>query len=362
MAELLKNYLDKEYVKALSNEFKKVSKNFNQPLFLKSIYNSNWNELELKERISTLSQAINFHLTGNFKNKLNYVVKVAPKFNGLKGFVFPDFIEKFGLIDEKNSLLALEKITQYSTGEFAIRPFINQNQNVMQYLLNWSTSENFHVRRLSSEGCRPLLPWATKLNQFVHDPSLIFPILENLKEDSTEYVRKSVANNLNDISKNHPEKVLELCAKWKKNNNTSTNWIIRHGLRTLLKNGDERALEILGYNLNPKFVIEEFKLDKISAIIGEKRKLSFTILNLDRKLNFRLELLIKYVKKNNKNSKKIFQIGHVLLVNNEKKTINYNISFKDLSTRKHYEGTHEIFLKVNGKVTKQIEIDLIYPR
>jgi 3-methyladenine DNA glycosylase AlkC len=124
---------------------------------------------------------------------------------------FPDFVETYGLEHWDRSVAALEKFTRMSTSEFAVRPFLKRNQpRMMAQMAAWSKHESEHVRRLASEGCRPRLPWADALPALKRDPAPIWPILEQLKADPSEYVRRSVANNLNDISKDHPEQVLAI--------------------------------------------------------------------------------------------------------------------------------------------------------
>lgn len=172
----------------------------------------------------------------------------------------------------------MEEFTKSSSSEFVIRHFINNYPNTMNKMLEWSKSSNYHVRRLSSEGCRPRLPWAIGLPIFQRDPSLIIPILDNLKLDSEMYVRKSVANNINDISKDNPDIVIDLCKKWLKEyeNNENLWWIVKHGLRTLLKQGNKEALNIFGYESFDTYVVNNFIFDK-KVKLGDKLNFSFEI-------------------------------------------------------------------------------------
>lgn len=349
MAEALKNLFNQNYIESIANNFSTVDKNFNSDVFKKTILNNDWNQLELKERIRKISIELSKNLSGNYQYQLSNILQVAKNYSGLQGFIFPDFVEINGLKFEKDSLEALKILTQYSTSEFAIRPFIKNNPEVIKAMINWSTNKNFHVRRLSSEGCRPLLPWSFKLETFVKDPTPIIPILYNLKEDNEAYVNKSVANNLNDISKNHPELVLDLCKEWKKNNHTITDKIIKHGLRTLLKKGDEKALSIIGLKLTPKFNISDINLSKNLIKIGESTNLNFEIQNLDKNQIYRIEYDVFYLKNNGTYSRKTFQISQSCLNQNQSRKFSFNIKFKDLTTRKHYPGLHHLDLKINGK-------------
>ena len=152
------------------------------------------------------------------------------------------FVEKYGIDDFETSTNAIYQITQRSTGEYAVRPFlIRFPDRMISLMLKWSQSKNVHVRRLSSEGIRPRLPWARKLDQFIRDPKPILPILENLRQDESLFVKKSVANNLNDILKDNYDIGFKVLKKWSDSQNTNTQWIIKHALRNELKKGNLEA-------------------------------------------------------------------------------------------------------------------------
>jgi 3-methyladenine DNA glycosylase AlkC len=154
---------------------------------------------------------------------------------GLVYIFLPDYIEQYGLEDFESSVKAIENVTRFVSCEFAVRPFIlKYGGTMMKKMRTWSLHKSYHVRRLSSEGSRPRLPWAISIPELKKDPSPILPILENLKNDPSEWVRRSVANNLNDIAKDHPGLVIELARKWK-GISRETDAIIKHGSRTLLK-------------------------------------------------------------------------------------------------------------------------------
>jgi len=153
------------------------------------------------------------------------------------------YVEKYGLDDFEISMQAIMEITKRNTSEYTIRPFIEKYpQRTMTQMLEWSTHSNFHVRRLASEGGRPRLPWASKLDMFIENPSPLLPILENLKDDSSKYVQKSVANCINDILKDNLEIAKGLIENWVQNPTKDRTWIIKHALRNLLKKEDEWAI------------------------------------------------------------------------------------------------------------------------
>jgi len=144
------------------------------------------------------------------------------------------FVEKYGLEDFDVSIKAIEEITKRNTGEYAIRPFIKKYpEKILKILLGWSKSNNFHLRRLAAEGCRPKLPWATKLDTFIENPEPVFTILENLIEDDIKFVQKSVANNIADYYKVNKPAAIIFANKFKDSNNKNTVWILKHAQRNL---------------------------------------------------------------------------------------------------------------------------------
>jgi 3-methyladenine DNA glycosylase AlkC len=171
----------------------------------------------------------------------------------------PDYIEQNCMSHPHLACQAMEEITQFTSCEFAVRPFIiNYPEMMIQQLVSWSFHPHPHVRRLASEGCRPRLPWAIAIDFLKTDPSPILPILDRLKDDPSEFVRRSVANNINDISKDHPSLVIDLVRKWK-GHSSDTDRILKHGSRTLLKSGDSEILTLFNFMQN--------KDDKITNLL-----------------------------------------------------------------------------------------------
>lgn len=223
----------------------------------------------------------------------------------------------------------------------------------MKKLQEWSNHPNEHVRRLSSEGCRPRLPWSMDLPIYKKDPSPVLALLENLKADASLYVRKSVANNLNDIAKDNPEMVLETAQRWI-GSAPETNWILRHGCRTLIKKANPRALALFGYENpseeNPLFSSAALRVEPTQLCIGEDCQLHYSInLQVRTKSNIRLEYGIDFIKSNGKPSRKLFLLSDRAVSGELQASGTRNHSFADLTTRRHYPGVHRIVLLVNGQ-------------
>lgn len=270
MPELLKNRYNRESVHELALRIRAVYHSFQVNDFVNGIMDKNWAGLELKARMRQITLNLGRYLPADYERALGVIDRVAagyPEgFNDFALMYFPDFVEVYGR-DERHwelSMSALERYTPLSSSEFAVRPFIIEHEErMMAQMALWTAHENEHVRRLASEGCRPQLPWGQALTSFKEDPTPVLCILERLKADPSPYVRKSVANNLNDISKTHPALVAKTAREWY-GKDGRTDWIVKHGCRTLLKKGDRDLLALFGFADGGSVDIDGFALDAAS--------------------------------------------------------------------------------------------------
>lgn len=358
MAEILKNRYNKIYIERLVDEIVKVYSKFDGISFSNTVFDDGWGDKELKARMWHIAQTLGQYLTKNYQKNVNILKVVSVDFGyDFESMFFPAFVEIYGLDEYDTSINALEHFTKYSSSEFAVRPFIKKYpQQMMTQMLVWAKSENLDVRRLSSEGCRPRLPWAMALPEFKKDPSKVIEILEVLKNDESDYVRRSVANNLNDISKDHASVVLDFA---KKNLGKTHNLdkLIKHGCRTLLKTGDIQALNLFGFKAVTHINIENFKVQPFVKL-GDFLQFSFS-LNSQKSLGLlRLEYAIGFKKNNGKLAKKVFKISEANIKANQKNIIKKH-SFKLISTRKYYLGEHSLTLIINGQSFQTLSFDLI---
>jgi len=363
MAELLKNMYNAEYIRALAEDIRKVYAPFPVEEFIASTMDSTWDSLELKARGRQITLNLGKFLPQDYTAAIGVIDKVVVNcgswLDGLALF-FPDFVEVYGQ-DEANwdiSMAALERYTPHASAEFAVRPFIiNHQERMMAQMRAWATHKNEHVRRLASEGCRPALPWGVALNAFKKDPAPVLPILEQLKADPNLYVRKSVANNLNDISKTHPGLVSQIAKAWY-GKNENTDWVVKHGCRTLLKKGNRDVLAIFGFGNADAVKVSDFALAAATATIGGEISFSFKLAT-SAATKVRLEYGVDYVKANGKQSRKIFQISEMAMKENTTKLYTKSHALADHSTRKHYPGVHAITLIVNGVEQGTAEFELV---
>lgn len=350
MAEQLKTmFFTRDSLNMMVDTIIKFYPPFDREKFLGLIYDQQWEKRELKEKMRHTTQCLRATLPESFPEALEILKQCAPFVKGFEAMALPDFVELYGMDDWELSLPALGVLTRYSSSEFAIRPFLDRDPpRAMEYMYAWAEDEHHGVRRLASEGCRPRLPWAMALPKFKKDPSLIIPILEKLKNDESETVRRSVANNLNDISKDNPDILLELGEKWI-GETPEIDAIIKHACRTLLKAGNKRALMLFGYADPANIRLESMELEKEEITIGGEVRFTFRFMVLgDKECNVRLEYAIDYVKSNGKLSRKVFKITE----NHYKpgtQTYTRKHSLADMSTRKHHPGTHYISVIINGE-------------
>lgn len=364
MPELMKDkfYNDKS-VHELAFRIQAVYPLFQTDDFVSGIMDETWNELELKARMRRIAENLGKYLPADYEQALVIIDQVLAGYpeghNDFSLMYFPDFVEVFGQ-DECHldlSIAALERYTSSSSSEFAVRPFIiTYEKRMMAQMAVWAENDNEHVRRLASEGCRPALPWGQALSCFKKDPTPVLKVLEKLKADPSLYVRKSVANNLNDISKTHPDLVAKIAKEWY-GKNEYTDWIVKHGCRTLLKKGNRDVLAIFGFQNAASLSVEDFALNALSVSIGDDIVFSFAV-SVKEPIKVRLEYGIDYVKSNGKRNRKIFQISEISLKENQKKVYSKKHSFADASTRKHYSGMHSVTLIVNGAERGTLDFEL----
>ncbi len=348
MGEPLKNLYSEKLIESLCHSVQLVYRKFDSKQFTTDIFNHEWDNKELKNRMNHISVNLQKYLPESYIESINILKSVSSNFDGFQYMFFPGFVELYGLEHYKESIIALEHFTEYSSSEFAVRPFIKKYpKQMMTQMESWATSKNHHIRRLASEGCRPRLPWAMALPEYKENPKPVLKVLGKLKNDESEYVRKSVANNLNDISKDNPETVIALSAKWLGASN-NTDKIIKHACRTLLKQGNVQILSMFGYQPPNHIQISNFKAQS-KVNIGESFEFSVKLKTSKKSLGkLRIEYAIGFMKNNGKISRKVFKISESNFTGNEK-DITKKHSFKVISTRKYYTGNHDIAVIINGK-------------
>jgi 3-methyladenine DNA glycosylase AlkC len=357
VAEPLKNLYSKQYVARLAAALAAATPGFDRAGFEHAVLGPGWPRLELKQRLRRITQTLHGFVPGDYRQKLAVLRKVAPDFGGFTAMFFPDFVSEYGLDDFDVSVAALELFTQYSSSEYAVRPFIlHYGDRMMVEMRRFAAHPNEHVRRLASEGSRPRLPWAMALPEFKRDPRPLLPILEALRNDPSEYVRRSVANNLNDIAKDHPDVVLEIAQRWS-GTSPETDRMVRHACRTLLKRGDQRALRLFGHHDEVEVSVTGLKLGEPQIPIGADLAFTFLVKSAAA-TSARIEYAIDFVKSDARSSRKVFHIG-VKPLSATPLSITRTHRFRDFTTRKHHPGKHAITILVNGVARAKKAVHLV---
>lgn len=363
MADLFKDRYNHQSLYKLAIQIRTVYDAFPVEEFLNSTMDKTWDSLEFKQRVMQISRNLGKYLPEDYETAIRIIDKVILNYDvcldGL-AFFFPGFVELYGQDKEhwEVSIAALARYTPYASAEFAVRAFIiNDEERMMAQMAIWAKDDNEHVRRLASEGCRPKLPWGQALPNFQKDPSPVLRILEQLKADPSPYVRKSVANNLNDISKTHPALVEEIARRWY-GKDVRTDWIVKHGCRTLLKKGNTAVLALFGFADAGCVKVAGFSLATPSVSLGGSMIFSFEV-EAKKATKVRLEYGIDYVKANGKRNRKIFQISELTFRDNGKRSYTKAHSFAEVSTRKHYPGLHSVTLIVNGTERGTLDFEVL---
>lgn len=349
MTERLKDvFFTPASIEALARVLERFYTGFDNKRFVDLVLNDKFEDMELKTRMRHTTECMHETLPRSFPKAVSILEKAAPHVKGFEAMCLPDYVELYGLEYWERSLEALALFTRYSSSEFAIRPFILKDpKRAMAFMMKLAADKNPKVRRFASEGCRPRLPWAMALPVFKKDPSLILPVLEKLKSDVDESVRNSVANNLNDISKDHPDLAFEICRKWA-GKSRRTDWIVKHACRTMLKAGDSRAMALFGFGDPGQIRVNKLAIDRDKIKIGDSVRFEFVLaVGTTKACKVRLEYAVYFAKAKGNVSRKVFKISE-----NEYKPGEYNVtrkhSFADMSTRRHHPGEHRLAVVVNG--------------
>ncbi len=381
MPEPFKNLYNERFYLTLARHLDKCLTGFNQQKFMALMLCDNFVQLELKERMSHTKEIVHHFMPADFAQAADVLIELITSLtqSGIKEgsveYMFlPEYIETYGIEHYQTSIAAFEKITQFTSAEFAVRPFlIKYGEPMLAQMFLWSKHPHYLVRRLASEGSRPRLPWAIALQEYKKSPKPILPILHALIDDPTEIVRRSVANNLNDIAKDNPELVIAFAQQYLAPQELSKQQLaeknsaideqrkrtIKHACRTLLKQACPEVLTLFGYDSTDIDLIE-FKILTDKVAMGAHAEFIFSLKNNTvKEKKVRLEYGLYFLKKNGQLSKKVFKISERIFAANELHQVQRKQSFKAISTRVYHLGKHQVSIILNGKEFAPIDFELI---
>jgi len=366
----VKNNLSEQAVNRISAALSKSISDFDSEGF-KTHALLGLNNLELKQRVTHLINVMHVFLPKDFVKTAEILLLVKlnwdygesdDSYSSFAAWPVIDYVSTYGLEDKETSLNLLKHLTCLFSSEFSIRPFINKYpEYCLKQFEIWIKDEDEHVRRLVSEGTRPRLPWGQQLKQFISDPTPNLNLLTHLKSDPSLYVRRSVANHLNDIAKDNPDVVIKLCKQWQENKlNKHEVWVIQHATRSLVKMGNKDVFSLLGYTDNPQVQIKEIALKNHKINRGEDLHFDFELISTSNKSQkIVVDYAIHFVKKNGKTNAKVFKLKSFTIDSNANVVLSKNYSFKEISTRKYYIGAHKIEILVNGQTKATKSFDLL---
>lgn len=317
--------------------------------------------LEMKDRQLVIAEELRARLGGDYETAVAKLVSSLPPEGSWALAPVARFVEEFGLDHPEVSLDAIGQITSRYTGEFAIRPYLAHHHNLtMARVREWRHSPNEHLRRLASEGIRPRLPWAGHYAPFKADPMPLIDVISPLIADPSKYVRTSVANNLNDVSKDDPARAVSVAREWlERSDAPETLWIVTKGLRTLIKRGDPGALALLGSEASDSVTIENVCITPRGIALGEAAVLEAEISNSsDVTRTVIVDYRMYFLKKNGLRQPTVFKLTKVTVGPGETVAVRKRHVFREVTTRVYYPGTQAVSVTANGAESEAVEFEL----
>ena len=357
---LLKDILGPQALATIGEVGRSVSPRFNRAVFSKAA-SDGLDALSIMERVRHIADALAAALPTDYAAALEILSAMAPKLtHGFQVVAITEYVARQGHEDFDRSMIALVDLTRFGTAEFAIRPFLARDPHrTLAVMAGWTAHEDAHVRRLASEGSRPRLPWAARVPAIKADPTIAAPILETLNADPSPYVRKSVANHLNDIAKDRPDWLLDRLERWP-SDDSRTVWIVRHALRTLIKAGNPRALALIGVGHGALVEVQSFSVTPQVVHLGDRVEIAVEIRSTALE-NQRLvvDYCVHYARAGGKTAAKIFKLRALDIAAREGVKLGIRQVIRDFSTRRHHPGIHAIDLIINGQKMAHTSFDLL---
>lgn len=374
MAELLKSFFSPDLVRRLAADVVRVRPTFPSRAFIKQA-SAGLDDLELLDRGKHICRALGDHLPAAYPEAIEVLLRsLGPEHatDELVGvgmapfFYLPHvlFVAERGLDHFDLSMRAQYELTKRFSAESSIRPFIAKDpERTFAVLRGWTGDANAHVRRLVSEGTRLRLPWATRVAWLDANPDRVIALLDRLKDDPTTLVRRSVANNLNDLGKVHRELFARTCAAWLDGASAERRALVEHGLRSAVKRGEADALRLLGYGQKPSVAIEKVRFHPPRTAIGGRVSVSFVLRSKSpTPQELLVDIAVHFVKADGHTAPKVFKVKRIVLPPRGQVGMQASISLAVHTTRKPRPGTHAVDIVVNGEARRAGSFEVTAPR
>lgn len=362
MAETLKSFFSPSLVRRLAGTLEDAHPAFGAKEFIKQATHG-LDDLELLARAKHIASALAAHLPQEYPQAVAILLRsLGPEHTsdelvgvGMGPFFYMPhlvYVAERGLEHFELSMQAQLELTKRFTAEFSIRAYIARYPDkTFAVLEQWAHHDNPHVRRLVSEGTRLRLPWGTRVKWLDENPERIVALLELLKDDPSSLVRRSVANNLNDLGKVHPDVLMRIAATWLRDADTNRRALIEHALRSAVKRGEPKALQLLGYGKKPSVRVEDAKISP-RVRIGQNASIAFSLRSTAKtKQDLLVDLAVHFVKARGHTARKVFKLKRITLPPREVTRLQATISLAVHTTRKPQIGVHAVDVLINGQAT-----------
>jgi 3-methyladenine DNA glycosylase AlkC len=371
MADALKSFFSPALVRRLAADIARVHPTFPAPAFIKRA-TTGLQSLELLDRGKHISRALAEHLPSDYLRAVEVLIRsLGPEHptDELVGvgmapfFYLPHtmFVAERGLDHFDVSMRAQYQLTKRFSAEASVRPYIARDpERTFALFRRWAGDANPHVRRLVSEGTRLRLPWAPRVAWLDSNPERVLQLLELLKDDPTTLVRRSVANNLNDLGKLRPDLLVRTCAAWLKGASAERRALVEHALRSAVKRGETGALKLLGYGKQAAVSVEKVKFEPRRVTIGDRVRLSFVLRSESRaSQEVLVDLAVHFVKAGGRTAPKVFKLKRIQLPPGGQVELQSRISLAVHTTRVPRPGRHAVDVLVNGQPKRVGSFDVI---
>lgn len=361
MADTLKGFFSPALVRRLANDITSVDPDFAERAFVKHA-TAGLDDLELLDRARHIARSLAAHLPSEYPAAMDVLLRsLGPEHasDELVGvgmapfFYLPHtiFVAERGLEHFDLSLRAQVELTKRFSAESSIRAYIDRDpERTFAFLRECARDANPHVRRLASEGTRLRLPWAQRVPWLDENPERVIGLLELLKDDPSTLVRRSVANNLNDLARVRPELLTQTCAAWLEDASPERRALIEHALRGAIKRGDPAALQLLGYGKKAKVSVEHVRFDPPRVAIGGRVAMSFVLRSKSAQpQDLLVDVAVHFVKARGQAAPKVFKLERLTLPPRATAELRTSFSLAVHTTRKPHPGLHRVEVIINGK-------------
>jgi 3-methyladenine DNA glycosylase AlkC len=361
MAQQLKTFFSTALVRRLAADIARVESSFAARAFIEQA-STGLEDLELLARGKHIANALAAHLPADYAKAVDVLLRSLGSEHasdelvgaGMAPFFYlphTQFVAAKGLDHFELSMRAQYELTKRFSAESSIRPFIAKYpERTFVVLREWARDPNPHVRRLVSEGTRLRLPWAMRVAWLDENPDRVLDLLARLKDDPATVVRRSVANNLNDLGKVHPKLLSDTCSAWLRDTTPERRALVEHALRSAIKRGEPEALRILGFGAKPSVAVEDVRIEPKKVAIGGRVSVCFALRSKAPKpQDLLIDLAVHFVKANGTSSPKVFKLKRVVLPPRSRVELETRISLAVHTTRRPRPGLHPVDVLVNGE-------------